>query len=114
MFDKFKPGVGVKILIFSILLNIVITSTGIFLYDYLFATKIVAVDLKGFIARHRDLYTTGKITDKQLLENIDALERYVLTLKANEVAVMADAVVRNAKRLRLPNEDVQNDSTDKR
>jgi hypothetical protein len=80
-----------------VLVCMVISVASILVYDRYFATRIVAVDIKGFIAAQRDLFVQGKIDDAQLRENIESLERAIGNVPANEVVIMGDAVVRNAR-----------------
>jgi hypothetical protein len=72
----------------------------ILIYDRYFATRIVAVDIKGFIAEQRDLFVQGKIDDGQLKRNIESLEKVIESIPSNEVVIIGDAVVRNAKTIR--------------
>lgn len=80
-----------------VLVSLGISVASILVYDRYFATRIVAVDIKGFIAAQRDLFVQGKINDEQLQQNIESLERVIENVPANEVVIMGDAVVRNAK-----------------
>jgi len=73
------------------------SAASILVYDRYFATRIVAVDVKGFIAEQRDLFVQGKIDDGQLKRNIESLEKAIESIPSNEVVIMGDAVVRNAK-----------------
>ena len=76
------------------------SAASIVVYDRYFATRIVAVDIKGFIATQRDLFVQGKIDDDQLRKNIESLEKAIEGIPSNEVVIMGDAVVRNAKTIR--------------
>jgi hypothetical protein len=76
------------------------SAASILVYDRYFATRIVAVDVKGFIAAQRDLFVQGKIDDDQLRRNIESLEKAIENIPSNEVVIMGDAVVRNAKTIR--------------
>jgi hypothetical protein len=81
-------------------LSLVSSAASIAVYDRYFATRIVAVDIKGFIALQRDLFVQGKIDDDQLRRNIESLERTIEEIPSNEVVIMGDAVVRNAKTIK--------------
>ena len=76
------------------------SAASIVVYDKYFATRIVAVDIKGFIAAQRDLFVQGKIDNDQLRKNIESLEKAIENIPSNEVVIMGDAVVRNAKTIR--------------
>lgn len=93
-----RPRPGKLILLGVILFISVLTSIlSVFVYDRYFAQKIVAVDIKGYIAEQRDLYVAGKINDEQLKQNIDRLEKVLADIPKNKVVIMGDAVIRNAE-----------------
>ncbi len=71
--------------------------TAIYGYDRWYAQKIVAVDIKGYIARQRESYLTGKMTDDDLKKSFDRLESVITAIPRNRVVIMGDAVVRNAE-----------------
>lgn len=77
--------------------NALITCGLIWGYDQYVAQKIVAVDIKGFISQQRELYVAGKIDSEQFQRNVDRMEALVTDTKPNQVVLMGDAVVRNAK-----------------
>ena len=71
--------------------------TAIFGYDRWYAQKIVAVDIKGYIARQRESYLAGKMSDDELKKSFDRLEAVITAIPRNRVVIMGDAVVRNAE-----------------
>ena len=102
--QKDKPGRALpcRLVTAFLVLGISLASSAasIVVYDRYFATRIVAVDIKGFIAAQRDLFVQGKIDDDQLRKNIESLEKAIENIPSNEVVIMGDAVVRNAKTIR--------------
>lgn len=66
-------------------------------YDRWFAQKVVAVDIKGYIAQQRDSYLAGKLNDADLRKSFDRLEAAIKAIPKNRVIIMGDAVVRNAE-----------------
>jgi hypothetical protein len=84
----------------TLLISLLISMASILVYDRFFVQKIVAVDVKGYIAEQRDLYISGKINDEQLKENIDKMEKVVTSIPRNKVIIMGDAVIRNAEVVR--------------
>ena len=66
-------------------------------YDRWFAQKVVAVDIKGYIAQQRDNYLAGKLDDDELKRRFDRLETVITAIPKNRVIIMGDAVVRNAE-----------------
>lgn len=77
-------------------------STGILTaYDNYIAQKIVALDVKGYIAEQRDLYLNGKINDAELKESFDRLEKVKERVPKNRVIILGDVLVRkNVEELR--------------
>jgi hypothetical protein len=84
----------------TLLISLLISLVSIFVYDRFFVQKIVAVDVKGYIAEQRDLYISGKINEEQLKANIDKMEKVVTSIPKNKVIIMGDAVIRNAEVVR--------------
>lgn len=66
-------------------------------YDRWYAQKVVAVDIKGYIAQQRDSYLAGKLNDDELKRSFDRLETVITAIPKNRVVIMGDAVVRNAE-----------------
>ncbi|MEI6827615.1 MAG: hypothetical protein WCK54_18635 [Desulfuromonadales bacterium] len=69
-------------------------------YDRWYAQKVVAVDIKGYIAEQRDNYLAGKLNDDELKRRFDRLEAVITALPKNRVVIMGDAVVRNAETIK--------------
>ena len=69
-------------------------------YDRWYAQKVVAVDIKGYIAQQRDNYLAGKLNDEELRKSFDRLEAVITAIPKNRVIIMGDAVVRNAETVR--------------
>jgi hypothetical protein len=85
-----------------VIISLLMSVLSVFLYDKFFAQKIIAVDMKGYIARQRDLYMEGKLTDEQFRAGVDRLEEAVKSIPENRVAIMADVVLKNAEQKQLP------------
>ena len=86
----------------SLLVSMLVSAGSVYVYDRFYAQKIVAVDIKGYIATQRDLYLSGKETGKEFRANIDKLAAAVKSIPKNRVAIMEDAVIRNAEIEKLP------------
>ena len=86
----------------SLLVSMLAPAGSVYVYDRYYAQKIVAVDIRGYIAKQRDLYLSGKETDKEFRANIDKLATAVKSIPKNRVAIMGDAVIKNAEIEKLP------------
>jgi len=78
----------------SVLISALLTIGLLAAYDNYFAQKIVALDVKGYIAEQRDLYLAGKINDAQLKESFDRLERVKDKVPRNRIIILGDVLVR--------------------
>jgi len=78
----------------AVLISTVIATGILAAYDNYFAQKIVALDVKGYIAEQRDLYLSGKINDDQLKESFDRLEKVKERVPKNRVIILGDVLVR--------------------
>ena len=78
----------------TLLVSIVVVAGALVVYDRYFAQKIVALDVKGYIAEQRDLYLAGKINDTQLKESFDRLEKAKERVPGNRVIILGDVLVR--------------------
>ena len=95
--NKKDPGL-IGFFVIIVVINLVLTSGLIFLYDRFMAPKIVAVDIKGFVEKQRDLYIAKKINEEQLKANLDAMEKKIKSMPKNTIMISADVMVgQNAK-----------------
>jgi hypothetical protein len=81
-------------LVNSVLISVVIMIGILAVYDRYCAQKIVALDVKGYIAEQRDLYLSGKINGEQLKEHFDRLEKAKERVPKNRVIILGDVLVR--------------------
>ena len=96
--DNHKDMGLIGLFVIIVVINLVLTSGLIFLYDRFIAPKIVAVDIKGFVEKQRDLYVAKKIDDEQLKANLDAMEKKIKSMPKNTIMISADVMVgENAK-----------------
>ena len=78
----------------AMLISALVTALMLAAYDRYYAQKIVALDVKGYIAEQRDLYLAGKINDAQLKESFDRLEKAKEKVPGNRVIILGDVLVR--------------------
>ena len=93
------PGLSVLVAT-STAISLVASLATLYTYDRWYAQKVVAVDIKGYIAQQRENYLTGKLNDEELKRSFDHLERVITTIPRNRVVIMGDAVVRNAETIK--------------
>lgn len=95
--------ISITVIVCVLILNILVSSGTVFLYDRYFAPKIVAVDLQGYIAKQKDLFLDGKIDEEQFRLNIDRLEKAIDEVPKNKIILTGDVVIRNAEVLNVLN-----------
>jgi hypothetical protein len=95
---------GVRHWLLTALVCLAVSAAAVIAYDRVFAVKVGAVDLKGFISQQRELVLAKEITEEQFKDNVDRFERVVLGIPENHVVIMGDAVVRNAPVVKIGNE----------
>ena len=81
----------------NLLVSLAVSVLSLFVYDRFLAQKVVAIDMKGYLAEQRDLFMSGRIDDEELRRRIDRLEEVSLAIPANRVVLMGDAVIRNVE-----------------
>lgn len=89
-----ETGSGIGKLLTTVLICATVTAGMIAGYDRWFAQKIVALDVKGYIAEQRDLFISGKIDEEQLKRNFDRLEKVKEQVPGNRVIILGDVLVR--------------------
>ena len=88
------PGNDLRTVVKTALISLVVTIGVLAIYDRYIAQKIVALDVKGYIAEQRDLYLSGKINDAQLKESFDRLEKAKERVPGNRIIILGDVLVR--------------------
>lgn len=84
----------------SLLVALITSFASLYSYDRWYAQKLVAVDIKGYIAQQRENYIAGKMNDEELKRSFDRLESVVIAIPKNKVVIMGDAVVRNIETIK--------------
>ena len=95
-----QQSIFVSVLMLCLMVSIGASLATVAGYDRWFAQKVVAVDIKGYIAEQRDNYLAGKLNDDELKRRFDRLEAVITALPKNRVVIMGDAVVRNAETIK--------------
>ena len=85
-----------------ILLNIVLTTTSLFVYHNFISKpqqsqSIVGLDIKGFLEKQKSGLVSGKISEEQFKANMDKLEVMVNDLGKRKVVLMSDVILRGAE-----------------
>jgi len=90
------PGAIIMSLVISIAMSVVTTK----IYDAKYAQKVVAVDIKGYVAKQGEDFMAGKITEEQFRQKFDHLQKVVEKIPSNKVVLMGDLVVRNVETIK--------------
>lgn len=92
-----ESGNFISTAVFCVVVSVFASLVTVAGYDRWYAQKVVAVDIKGYIAQQRDNYLAGKLNDDELRKSFDRLEAVITAIPKNRVIIMGDAVVRNAE-----------------
>jgi hypothetical protein len=95
--DDNRKKAAFKTVLFLLLLNVLVSMTTIYVYDRSFAQKVVAFDIRGYMADQKKLFYAGKITEDELLKSLDTLDDFLRRESRNTLILNGDAVVKNAK-----------------
>lgn len=80
-------------------ISLVMSAISLFVYDHFYAPKIVALDIKGYMAEQRTLYLSGKIDDAILKKNLDNLQLKIAGMPKNKTIIMGDVIVSQTETL---------------
>ena len=70
-----------------------------FLYDRYVATKVAVFDLPGYLVKLKEEMANGKMTEVQMQESLDRVQRAVNSVQSNYVVISGDAVLGQPKRI---------------
>lgn len=87
-------------IVICLFMSIATSAMTLWLYDKKFATKVVAVDLKGYIEQQAIDFASGKITQEQSTKNIIQLGETMKNIPANTVVITSDVAVRNIETIK--------------
>lgn len=90
-------GIPVKLISAVLFLCLSVSAISLYLYDRYRATRIVSVDLDGYISEQKERFIAGEITEEKLTENMNRLKEAVDRIPGNTVVLTADVVVKNAE-----------------
>jgi hypothetical protein len=84
-----QEGIGIPAIVcISLLIALITSFASLYSYDRWFALKIVAVDIRGYIAQQRDSYLAGKMTEDELKRSFYRLESVVIAIPKNKVVII--------------------------
>ena len=101
MRQKNRLTVGAVFLL--LIVNIIVSTTIVSLYDRYFARRIAFVDIRGYMLDRKQLFLAGSITEKQFTESVDKIEKALLKTDKRTVVLLGDSVVRNAEKINIDN-----------
>jgi hypothetical protein len=95
--DDNSKKVAFKTGLFLLVLNLFVSAATVCVYDRYFAQKVVAFDIRGYMADQKKLFYAGKITEEELLKSLDRLDDFLRFESGNTLILNGDAVIKNAK-----------------
>jgi hypothetical protein len=88
------------VIVMVIVISATVSATTTWVYDAKYAQKVVAVDIKGYVARQGEDFMAGKLTEEQFRQKFDHLQKVVEAIPPNKVVLMGDLVVRNVETIK--------------
>ena len=88
-------------LILLLIMNTVVSAVSVYIYDRYFAQKVVVIDIRSYMMDRKNMFLTGKISEKQFTESVDNIEKTLQKTNKRTVVLLGDAVVRNAEKIHI-------------
>jgi hypothetical protein len=88
-------------LILLLIMNTVVSAVSVYIYDRYFAQKVVVIDIRNYMMDRKNMFLTGKISEKQFTESVDNIENTLQKTNKRTVVLLGDAVVRNAEKIHI-------------
>lgn len=92
----------VSLFMLALLLNVAVSAATVAVYDHFFTQKIVAMDLRGFVQQQQELFTAGRLSQRQYEANMDRFEAKLDSLPKNTVVLMAESSIRGVEVVPVP------------
>ncbi len=96
-------GYSLRVIALCLCMNSVLSVLTVFIYDRYFAEKVAVVDIRGYLMDRKNMFLTGRITEKEFAESVDNIEKALRKTDKRTVVLMGDAVVRNAEKINIDN-----------
>jgi len=81
----------------TVFISLLISALSVFVYDRFFAQKVVAIDIHGYVAKQKELYVGGKLSDTELEQNLERIKGAITKIPKNKVVIVGDVVLKNAE-----------------
>lgn len=88
-------------LILLLIMNTVVSAVSVYIYDRYFAQKVAVIDIRSYMMDRKNMFLTGKISEKQFTESVDNIENTLQKTNKRTVVLLGDAVVRNAEKIHI-------------
>jgi hypothetical protein len=85
-----------------IVITLIIALLTVFVYDRFFATRVVMVDLTGFVREQKELLARGKIDQAEVSANLARLQTYIKNQPKNLMVITKAVVLANGREIPLP------------
>ncbi len=95
--------VSLCVIALCLCMNTVLSVITVSIYDRYYAQKVAVVDIRGYLIDRKNMFLTGRITEKEFAESADNIEKVLRKTNNRTVVLMGDAVVRNAEKITIDN-----------
>jgi hypothetical protein len=107
--DDKEPETGrvwIWILLLMMLISAASSAAGVYVYDRYYAQKVLTIDFKKYLIDRKQLFLSGKISQREYEASVDNIERAIdREIRANRHAVILykDAILKNGKAIEIDN-----------
>jgi hypothetical protein len=90
-----------RFLLLMVLVNVLVSTGSVYVYDRYFAVHVVAFDITGYVMNQKKAFFKKEITEDELYKSLDRvdflLNSYVEKRGKNTLILNGNAVIKNAK-----------------
>ena len=84
-----------------VFIALIAAAGAIYGYDHYFASKIVVMDMKGYLREQKALLVAGEITEEQWKAGLDKLGQVLDKQPANQIILLKEVVLKNGRELSI-------------
>ena len=84
-----------------VFIALIAAAGAIYGYDHYFASKIVVMDIKGYLREQKALLVAGEITEEQWKAGLDKLGQVLDKQPANQIILLKEVVLKNGRELSI-------------
>lgn len=96
-----KPVISWQRVVYMIILNIIVSTLCISMYDHFYVQKIAVMDVNQYISHLKELYIKGTITDKELADAPQKVKAAMDAVGDNTIILVEEAVLNHGNHIKI-------------